>query len=240
MAALFVSRNDKGIQKRKEESGSKKAAQQKRHGDKKKVKPRRKRRRKKTKTKPKPRKELRRNDNKEGPKPSLKKTKDYIVSVFNLTKPRKFFQHRKSRGVSLWSGTPESNTLESGTEKPPCVAGESSISIDQASSTLLNERASVGTSRPILGLNLHLNMLDKATRLFYCLTIIIIITVAFFACLAGPSKVYTVIKAERQAVKMTCPVGHIIHLQSAIYSRTNPNKFRTCRRSSNGKSRINK
>ncbi|GFS21507.1 hypothetical protein ElyMa_006926500 [Elysia marginata] len=70
--------NDKGIQKRKEESRPQKAAQQKRHGDKKK-----------------------------------------------------------------------SNTLESGTEKPPCVAGESSISIGQASSTLLNERASIGTSRSL-------------------------------------------------------------------------------------------
>ncbi|GFS04294.1 hypothetical protein ElyMa_002909400, partial [Elysia marginata] len=83
------------------------------------------------------------------PKPSLKKTKDYIVSVFNRTKPRKFFQHRKSLGVSLWSGTPKINTLESGTEKPPSVVGESSISIGQASSTLLNERASIGTSRSL-------------------------------------------------------------------------------------------
>ncbi|GFS01606.1 multiple epidermal growth factor-like domains 10 [Elysia marginata] len=147
MAATYVSRTDKGIQKRKEESRSKKAAQQKRHGGKKKVKRLRKRRRKKTKTKPKPRKELRWSDNEEGPKPSLKKPKDYIVSVFRLTKPRKFFRHRKSRGVFSWSGTPESDTLESGTDKPPSVAGASTISTGQASTTLLNERDSVGLSR---------------------------------------------------------------------------------------------
>ncbi|GFR63723.1 multiple epidermal growth factor-like domains 6 [Elysia marginata] len=126
MAATYVSRTDKGIQKRKEESRSKKAAQQKRHGDKKKVKPRRKRRRKKTKTKPKPRKELRWSDNEEGSKSSFQKPNDYIVSVFSLTKPRKF--------------------PRSGTQKLPSVAGASSISTGQASTTLLNERDSIGTS----------------------------------------------------------------------------------------------